>query len=90
MTQLVFYNSKGVITRAMSSSRPKSKWDLSIYGLDEGEQMKLFNEAELPNDFSQSNYCYDGNNFTKVEPEPVRDYSKEIDELKARLDKIGR
>ncbi len=25
-----------------------------------------------------------------VEPEPVRDYGKEIDELKARLDKIKR
>lgn len=69
--KLIFYDTKGNITRVMSSSRPRAKWNLSIYGLSRDEQMKLLSDSALPGDFSQSNYLFDGLAFTRLEPKLV-------------------
>ncbi len=89
MTRLIFYRDNK-ITRIMTSSRPKSKWALSTYGLDKGEQMVLLDKAELPDDFTQSGYHFDGKIFTRIEPKPVRDLATRVSELETKVEKLER
>ena len=76
MPYLIFYTTDGTITRALSSSLPKSQWQLKSYGLELDEAMKLFDDSELPADFRTSSYKFDGTNFT---PLPVVDWQAEWD-----------